>query len=429
MVRVAAKDVVEVLSDDCFRAVRSAADSGLLLCEDLDNYKLPEGYTADEVWQIVTAVRKQAAILIPEDSYRTVDCWFVTTTAMSLDSKMLEMRCMTGSYMDRALNVLKGSPFVTRFIERTLSRVLETENVRVSDERIHEIFTGEPVQNDLDRVISNYFKLSSEIEAFAKREITHGLIETLYYRLIEDVNLDNIPCRGEVRKLDPRLEPSSSEDCIDAVCRRARLDYDEESRFGCILRIINVSWFFWNFDIFPCLNSLVGVLLRNVLAIKWGYPVLSWLPVGYYPFGELNTSRMEEVFNSWCIDYGFGFDFTSYFSVYIELYLEELNRLEASLRQLQRINELITLTFGTDLNDRQKSILSTLCREPHAVLRISTHQRTFRVAYATARSDFLDLVRRGYLEKGQVGKAFVFRACSELREKIVNLGEVVLGRG
>lgn len=426
MARCATEDIVRLLSDECFSKLRTELDRGMLLFDDLDRFELPDGYTKEEVWLMLAAIRKQVAIFVPEDPYRTADCWFVTTSAMAFDSKMLEMRCMAGFPLDEALTSLKGSPFVTRYIERTLARVLETEGADVSDERIHEIFLGGPLQTDLDRVISNYFEASSDADVLAQREITHGLIETLYYRLIEGVNLDALPRRGEVCPLDPRIAPPSSAAAIDAVCRRAQLD-DDEFRFGPVLRIINVSWFFWNFDVFPCLNSLVGVLLRNVMAIKWGYPVLSWLPVGYYPFGELNTPLMKAVFDNWSVDCGFGFDFTSYFAMYVKLYLDELDRLEASVEQLQKLNDLIGRTFGADLNHRQRSILAALCKEPDALLRIGPHQRTFRVAYATARGDFLELERKGYLVRGRQGRAFVFQACSELRERIVSLGEAAFG--
>lgn len=426
MARCATEDIVRLLSDECFSKLRTELDRGMLLFDDLDRFELPDGYTKEEVWLMLAAIRKQVAIFVPEDPYRTADCWFVTTSAMAFDSKMLEMRCTAGFPLDEALTSLKGSPFVTRYIERTLARVLETEGADMSDERIHEIFLGGPLHTDLDRVISNYFEASSDADVLAQREITHGLIETLYYRLIEGVNVDALPRRGEVCPLDPRIAPPSPAAAIDAVCRRAQLD-DDEFRFGPVLRIINVSWFFWNFDVFPCLNSLVGVLLRNVMAIKWGYPVLSWLPVGYYPFGELNTPLMKAVFDNWSVDYGFGFDFTSYFAMYVKLYLDELDRLEASVEQLQKLNDLIGRTFGADLNHRQRSILAALCKEPDALLRIGPHQRTFRVAYATARGDFLELERKGYLVRGRQGRAFVFHACSELRERIVSLGEAAFG--
>ena len=76
---------------------------------------------------------------------------------------------------------------------------------------------------------------------------------------------------------------------------------------------------------------------------------------------------------------------------------------------------------------RQKSILAALCREPGALLRIAPHQRSFRIAYGTARADFLGLESEGYLVREQEGRAFAFRAHPDLQEKIVQLGVAVVG--
>lgn len=424
------KERILALMDDArLRRLRAAADSGLLLYDDLDGYELPDGYGKQDVWRLLTAIRKQAAVFMPDDPYRKADCWFVTTTALSFDTKMVELRCQAGYPLERDIDMLKGSPFLTRSIERTLARALEAEGADVSDERIHDIFAARRApRTPYDRVVGNYIAISRDADALAERAVTHGLIETIYYRLIEGVDLDAIARRAQVCPIDERISPPDSAACIDAVCRLARLDEDSERRFGAVQRIINITWYFWNFDVFPCLNSLVGVLLRNVLAIKWGLPVLSWVPVGYYPFGRLDTPLMKAVFESWSVDCGFGFDFTSYFSVYTRFYLEEIDELDRTAAGLKRLNERIAALFDFPMNDRQKSIVSALCKEPDAALRIAPHQRTFGVAYATARADFLDLERRGFLVRGQEGRAFVFRACDALRERVTSLGEAAAER-
>lgn len=420
----AKEDILALMNDERLRRLRAASDSGLLLYEDLDDYELPEGYDKDDMWKLLTAIRKQAAVFMPADPYRTADCWFVTTTALSFDSKMLELRCKNDYPLDRDIAALKGSPFLTRSIERTLARALEAEGADVSDERIHDIFAARRTpRTPLDRVIGNYIEISRDADVLATRDITHGLIETLYYRLVEGVDISVIPRRAKVCPLDERISPPDSAACLDAILRLTRLEEGEERRFGPIQRIINITWYFWNFEVFPCLNSLVGVLLRNVLSVKWGFPVLSWVPVGYYPFGSLNTPLMKSVFESWSVDYGFGFDFTSYFFMYTKFYLNEIDRLEETIDRLKRLNDRIGAMFDFPMNDRQKSIISALCKEPDASLRIGPHQRTFAVAYATARADFLDLERRGFLVREHEGRAFVFKACPALRKRVTSLGE------
>lgn len=422
------EDILALMDDARLRRLRAAADSGLLLYDDLDDYELPDGYGKKDVWKLLTAIRKQAAVFMPDEPYRKADCWFVTTTALAFDSKMIEIRCKTGYPLERDIEMLKGSPFLTKSIERTLARALEAEGADVSDGRIHDIFAARRTpRTPLDRVIGNYIEISREADSLGVREITHGLIETLYYRLVDGVDISLLPRREKLCPIDDRISPPDSKACLDAICHLAQLEEGEERRFGPIQRIINITWYFWNFEVFPCLNSLVGVLLRNVLAAKWGFPVLSWVPVGYYPFGSLNTPLMKSVFESWSVDRGFGFDFTSYFFMYTKFYLNEIDRLEETIDGLKRLNDRIGTMFDFPMNDRQKSIISALCKEPDAALRIGPHQRTFDVAYATARADFLELERRGCLVREHEGRAFVFKACPALRKRVMSLGDAATG--
>ena len=143
---------------------------------------------------------------------------------------------------------------------------------------------------------------------------------------------------------------------------------------------------------------LVGLLLRNILALKWGFPVLSWIPEGFdatLAEAPVDAARYEAVFESWSTDYGFGFDFTPYFELNVCLYLRELEGLAASITYLEQLNEQIERIFESHINARQKSILVALCREPGALLRIAPHQRAFRIAYGTARADFLGVSGAG----------------------------------
>lgn len=415
---------VEFMSLPCFRQLRTAADVGILLFDDLDRFDLPEGYSKEDIWRILTAVRKQAAVLIPDDPEREADMWAVTTSALSFDTEMMEVRANGDSSLARSLHEMQGSPFVTRFIEDTLICGMKAEDIAVDQGRVHELFSGEPPATSLDRLVANYFTLSNRCDALASREVTHGLIENLYYELIEGVNLADLPERQPV-PLDPRLPPPESQVLMDLVCQRAR-QAEDDMRFGPVLRIANILWFFRYFNVTPHLNTLVGLLLRNILAIKWGLPVLAWLPdVMDTPAGDdvMSPARQKAVFEHWTRDDGFGFDFTPYFELNVKCYLFQMEKLAASIRYLERLNRQIERIFAAGINHRQKSILSSLIREPGAVMRIAPHQRGFRIAYGTARADFLSLERQGYLVREQEGRAFVFRAHPDLREKIEQLGE------
>jgi Fic family protein len=70
------------------------------------------------------------------------------------------------------------------------------------------------------------------------------------------------------------------------------------------------------------------------------------------------------------------------------------------------------------LNHRQLAAIDHLMKQPDAVYRIQQHKNANRVTYETARSDLLDLVELGLIEKSREGKAFVFQMTKKLREKL-----------
>lgn len=109
--------------------------------------------------------------------------------------------------------------------------------------------------------------------------------------------------------------------------------------------------------------------------------------------------------------------------MYLEAYHAEIDVLEARVRQLEKLDELIENTFSFPMNKRQVFIMSTICKDPYARMRIEPHRKLHGVAYSTARKDFFDLEKAGYLVCEQEDKAFVFIANPELRDRIVSLNE------
>jgi Fic family protein len=70
------------------------------------------------------------------------------------------------------------------------------------------------------------------------------------------------------------------------------------------------------------------------------------------------------------------------------------------------------------LNHRQLSLLDHALRNPRNLYRIDRHQSSHHVTYQTARTDLLDLTEMGLLEKSTMGRAFVFTAPDDLRQRL-----------
>lgn len=70
------------------------------------------------------------------------------------------------------------------------------------------------------------------------------------------------------------------------------------------------------------------------------------------------------------------------------------------------------------LNRRQIDLLTHALKHPGFDYAIDAHQHSHNVAYATARSDLLGLAELGLLEQTKRGRAFVFIAPDDLRQRI-----------
>jgi Fic family protein len=70
------------------------------------------------------------------------------------------------------------------------------------------------------------------------------------------------------------------------------------------------------------------------------------------------------------------------------------------------------------LNYRQLALIDHALRNPQSVYRIDRHQSAHHVTYQTARTDLLDLVDLGLLGKSKAGRAFIFIAPEDLRDRL-----------
>ncbi|MBL8437809.1 MAG: Fic family protein [Zoogloeaceae bacterium] len=120
---------------------------------------------------------------------------------------------------------------------------------------------------------------------------------------------------------------------------------------------------------------------------------------------------------------------TTYFVVH---QLDTLNRAIDSLHDYlagktkeKRANaKLVAIwpALNLHLNSRQLALINHALNHPHEAYRMSSHQKAHQVVYQTARTDLLGLEELGLLDRTQEGKAFVFYAPENLRERLARVG-------
>jgi Fic family protein len=72
------------------------------------------------------------------------------------------------------------------------------------------------------------------------------------------------------------------------------------------------------------------------------------------------------------------------------------------------------------LNHRQQAILVHALKHPGQRYTVAEHRACHNVVYATARADLLALSGHNFLEKGKMGKEFIFRAPADLVKRLKN---------
>jgi len=72
------------------------------------------------------------------------------------------------------------------------------------------------------------------------------------------------------------------------------------------------------------------------------------------------------------------------------------------------------------INHRQLALLSHALRKPNVDFTINSHRSSHRIAYATARSDLLNLVKIELLKQRTIGNAMHFSTGDALYELMSN---------
>lgn len=97
------------------------------------------------------------------------------------------------------------------------------------------------------------------------------------------------------------------------------------------------------------------------------------------------------------------------FYEYVERKAERLATIEDQLRGM------------IVLNHRQRALIAHAVRNPRERYTIRSHQISHNVVYQTARTDLLDLEKRGLLTSRKIGKTWYFTPVSDLEEKLAKL--------
>ncbi len=292
------------------------------------------------------------------------------------------------------------------------------------------IRTGRRPRDTSEQMILNNYLTMQRIRELKSSALSPELVLEIH-RLITDKTLEEPTAAGRFRRPDERCvvgddfgqifhdPPPASElaERMNAMCDFANAETPAHFIHPAVRAIILHFWLAYD-------HPFVDGNGRTARALFYW----SMLRSGYWIFEFISIST---ILRKAPVQYGRSFLYTetddndlTYFLVaqteVISQAIGELHRYierkAAQLRQAEQDIQALAL-----FNHRQVALIRHALSNPGQRYTIASHQQSHAIAYQTARTDLLDLAKRGVLEMGKKGRAMIFVAPTDMAERLAAL--------
>ncbi len=412
-------DTLAILSDRRFANLHRIVDDHPLTFDEFKALPMPEGLTHRQTWELLNTVRSHLSIELPFRDSTGARGWFYPTRSLLRDLEDLEKRCQPNGPLDQTIQYRSVLGFTIEAFVGEWTSEADEDGYPLSYEDARDVLLGYRLADSPEeRLVQNAGELSRSLDALVDVPVTADMLVELSLRLLEGVELRPAPSPNND---GPWKSEFDSRTALKIACRiinGARSTAFEHP----VLLASGLRTVFQGSQPLRSGNMTFTSLLMKLLLKKAQLPVLASVPINMmlreWHEGTIAPPKVAvPVEESWNEVNG-EFDYTLHATAAVQLVRRGLDKLEQDLmRSVSRDAEL-DQAFSADLelNARQRDVLRAALANPKAVFRIRPHQRQYRMAYATARSDLLDLASMGLLQMSKSGRAFEFRAVPDLRK-------------
>lgn len=295
---------------------------------------------------------------------------------------------------------------------------------RVAKEMIR---TGRPPRDHSERMILNNYVTMQEIGKIWKDPVTPEFVLHLH-RIVTRDTLDKPDAAGRLRHSNESIavhdmdgqvfhQPPPADQLekrMAAMCDFANGTTPEDFVHPVLRSIILHFWLAYDHP-FVDGNGRTARALFYWSMLHYGYWICEFISI-------------SEIIRKAPAKYGTAFLYTetddndlTYFILYhldvirraIDQLHEYVKRKTNELQMLEQRMRVLSL-----LNHRQQALISHALRNPHHAYTIDSHSLSHKVVYQTARSDLLDLAKRGVLQAKKVGKQWRFTPSPDIEERL-----------
>jgi Fic family protein len=292
------------------------------------------------------------------------------------------------------------------------------------------IRTGRPPRDTSEQMILNNYVTMQRITALKKEPLSPQMVFEIH-RLVTKKTLEDPTAAGRFRRADERRVVG---DACGGVCHEPPLAAELESRLAAMCDFGNGIT--PDFFVHPAIRAII---LHFWLAYDHPFvdgngrtarALFYWamLRNGYWLFEFISISN---ILRKAPVKYARSFlytetddnDLTHFIVAQTKVIRRAINELHAYIdRKTTELRELESRLRVLDLfNHRQVELIRHALRHPGQHYTFASHQKCNNVVYQTARTDLLDLKRRGVMDQKKRGKRMVFVAPPDLAERLRKL--------
>ncbi|MCH7910222.1 MAG: Fic family protein [Candidatus Hydrogenedentes bacterium] len=403
--------------------------------DDLLHRKPPGNLTREEWWWGLKFRRDSAAKTVPLEA-KSKGGNFKFVEVDPIQEKLHYITLQSGGHVAMPEQITnpetKDQYYVSSLIEEAITSS-QLEGAATTRQVASEMIRSgrKPRDNSEQMILNNYITMKT-IGELKDQPLTKKLVFKIH-RLITEQTLNDPSAAGRFRKesdgkiyiVDDRNEPlhfppptAELDSRMDAMCKFAN-DSSSSPFIHPVLRSI-ILHFWLAYD-----HPFVDGNGRTARALFYW----SMLHHDYWLFEFVSISKIILKGPS---KYSLAFlhtetddnDLTYFILYHLDVIHRAIEELYAHLRkQTQNFHEVEKALRGAaGLNHRQKALIEHALRHPHYRYTFASHRTSHNIAYQTARTDILDLVKRGYLETaGKEGRRHYYAPATDLGKRLKKL--------
>ncbi len=292
------------------------------------------------------------------------------------------------------------------------------------------IRTGQPPRNKSEQMILNNYLTMRHIRELKDKPLTEKLVLEIH-RIITTDTLDDPTAAGRPRRADERIQVVDMEENIlhdpppakqlakrmRDMCDFANGKIPERFVHPVLRSIILHFWLAYDHP-FVDGNGRVARALFYWSMLRRNY----WL-CEFISISQILRRAPAKYYRSFLFTETDDYDLTYFLVQQLEVIQRSISELHNFIKtEGDRLRKLRSRLQGLDaLNHRQRTLVDHALRHRDAVYTIDSHQVSHNVVYETARTDLLNLEKRGLLTSRKAGRTYRFRPVPDIEERLADL--------